>query len=330
MVLDADGRFIAFNGFAEGMTGFDEASLLNKEASGLFSKEACSSQQDHFETKMKRCDDSFIDVELSIMRVLDSQGSTVESIMIARDISRQKIIEKEALAASRSKGEFLAMVSHELRTPLTAIKGSLGIMLEGATGEFNEEQKDFLLTAQRNTDRLEILINNVLDYQRLEGGSYQFKLVPGEVNQVIDQVKTDMELLAQKKNLKLGVLKADPLPLVMMDQERLKRAVRNLVDNAIKFTAQGEIFMSTSFEQGQVIIRVKDTGIGIKPEDKHKLFEQFFQVSSGPGRSTGSLGLGLVIARRIVNAHHGDIEVQSADGVGSTFSICLPAQKGPG
>jgi len=239
-------------------------------------------------------------------------------------------VDNELRSAARAKEEFLAMVSHELRTPLTAIKGSLGIMLEGATGEFNEEQKDFLLTAQRNTDRLEMLINNVLDYQRLEGGSYEFKLVPGDVNQVVVRVKADMDLLAQKKGLSLVIIKAGDLPAVMMDQERLKRAVRNLVDNAIKFTIKGEISLITSFEQGQVFIRVKDTGIGIKPEDKPKLFERFFQVSSGSGRSTGSLGLGLVIARKIIDAHQGDITVESEPGVGSTFSICLPVQKGPG
>ena len=235
--------------------------------------------------------------------------------------------ENEELEADRIKENFLAAVSHELRTPLTAIKGSLGILLEGATGEFNEEQKDFLITAQRNADRLEILINNVLDYQRLEAGMYEFKFAAGDLNDLIESVKADMELLAQKKNLKLTIIKADGLPVIIMDGERLKRAIRNMVDNAIKFTEKGEITISTAQEQGQVVIHVKDTGIGIKPEDQAKLFERFLQLSDGLGRQTGSLGLGLVIARKIVSAHHGDIWINSKPGEGTTFSIYMPVKK---
>ena len=337
MVVDANQRIVFANSFTERLLGLDEASLLSIDVSGLFSPEGwericalmvyANGPQEYFDTKMKHKNGSFIDVEISLILVKDDHGSMAEFIVIAQDIGPQKAAENEVLAAARSKGEFLAMVSHELRTPLTAIKGSLGIMIEGATGELNEEQKDFLVTAQRNAERLEMLINNVLDYQRLEAGMYEFKLVSGDVNQVVELVVTDMELLAQKKNLKLVLAKADQLPTVMIDGERLKRAIRNLVDNAIKFTSNGEISIITSFEFGQVVIHVKDTGIGIKPEEKEKLFERFFQASSGHGRHTGSLGLGLAIARRIVSAHNGDIWVQSTPGQGSTFSICLPLKE---
>ena len=338
IVADDNDKVVFFNAFAERLLGIDEAVLLGREMRSFYSlgewdrvnalKGREIGQHDPIETKMLKPDGSFVDVELSVTVVKDNQGATVESILIIHDISERKTIENEALAAGHTKGEFLAMVSHELRTPLTAIKGSLGLMLEGATGEFNEEQKDFLVTAQRNADRLEILINNVLDYQRLEAGMYEFKFSFADVNGLLETVRMDMELLAEKKNLKLSLIKSEGLPAVMVDAERLKRAVRNLVDNAIKFTEKGEVSISSSFEMGQVAIHVKDTGIGIKPEDKEKLLERFSQLSSGHGRQTGSLGLGLVIARKIVSAHRGDIWIESKPGVGSTFSIFLPVSKG--
>ena len=338
IITDSDEKVVFFNGFAERLLGLDEAALIGREMHGFFSLEEWdrvnalksreTAQHDSIETRMQRQGALFVDVELSLTVVKDSQGAVVESIVIIHDISERKAIENEVLAQGQAKGDFLAMVSHELRTPLTAIKGSLGIMIEGATGEFNEEQKDFLVTAQRNADRLEILINNVLDYQRLEAGMYEFKFAATNVNDLIETVKSDMELLAQKKNLKLTLKKASDLPSVMLDAERIKRALRNLVDNAIKFTEKGEISITSAFELGQVVVHVKDTGIGIKPEDKDKLFERFSQVSSGHGRNTGSLGLGLVIARKIVSAHHGDIWIESKPGEGSTFSIFLPVPKG--
>ena len=336
-VADSNERITSFNVFAERLLGMDEVELLGKDVASLYPSEEWQriralniraiGHRDHFETKRLRKDASVVDVDLSVTVIKDDAGKLLESIAIIHDITQRKITEREVLAAARSKGEFLAMVSHELRTPLTAVKGSLGIMLEGATGEFNEEQKDFLVTAQRNAERLELLISNVLDYQRLEAGTYEFKLTSGNANDIVDMVRADMELAVQKKKLALIITKADSLPQVSMDQERLRRAVRNLVDNAIKFTEKGQVAISTALELNQVAIHVKDTGIGIKPEDKDKLFERFSQISSGHGRQTGSLGLGLVIARKIVSAHHGDIWIQSKLGEGSQFSIYLPVLK---
>ncbi len=335
MLTDDQQKIISWNRFTEDMLGMGEDDLYQRAVASLYPKDewerlqllkvSDKGKQDHFETKMIKKNGQTIDVDVSITVIKDETGKVTGSVGVVRDISERKVIQRELLDAHRMKGDFLAMVSHELRTPLTAIKGSIGIVLDGSTGDVNEEQKDFLTTAQRNTDRLEILINNVLDYQRLEAGAIEFKLVPDDVNTIVDLAKAEMDLLASKKNLSIRVEKTADLPRVMIDRERFKRAIRNLVDNAIKFTEQGEIVLSTGLELKQVSISVKDTGIGIKPEDRSTIFDRFSQVSAGHGRQTGSLGLGLVTARKIVSAHHGDIWIQSEFGKGSTFTILLPA-----
>ncbi len=338
ILTDADGRMISWNKFTQDMLGMTEDELNLKPVETLYPKEEwdrlhalkvrVDSKQDHIETKMIKKNGVKIDVDVFITVLKDSNGQMTGAVGVVRDISERKETERALLDAHRLKGDFLAMVSHELRTPLTAIKGSLGIVLDGSTGEVNEEQKDFLVTAQRNTDRLEILINNVLDYQRLEAGSIEFKLIPDDINTVVDIAKAEMDLLAAKKNLTIRVEKAADLPKVLLDRERFKRAIRNLIDNAIKFTEKGEIVLTTVMELNQVSIAVKDTGIGIKPQDRASIFESFRQVSAGHGRQTGSLGLGLVTARKIISAHHGDIWIQSEFGAGSTFTISLPGITG--
>lgn len=338
MLVNAQEQIISWNKFAENMLGMQEEDLELRPVSSLYPSTEWAriramdirskGQQDHLETRMIRKNGKEIDVDISITVLKDENNQVTGSIGIIRDISDRKIAERDLLAAHRMKVDFLAMVSHELRTPLTAIKGSIGIIVDGATGELNEEQKDFMNTAQRNVDRLEILINNVLDYQRLESGGIEFKLLPGDINDIAVLVKNDMELLAQKKGLALHIYQASQLPSVLIDKERFKRAIKNLVDNAIKFTDKGQVDIVTSIEGNQVCLAIKDTGIGIKPEDREHLFERFSQVSAGHGRQTGSLGLGLVIARKIISHHGGDIWIQSSFGQGTTFSVYLPIHKG--
>jgi signal transduction histidine kinase len=240
------------------------------------------------------------------------------------DISRKKAEEK-TLEAARVKSEFTSMVSHELRTPLTVIKESIGIVYDGVSGPLNADQKDFLETAKRNVDRLGRLINDVLDYQKLEAQHVEFKMVEQDINKVIGEIGQGFVLPLKSKGLELKLdLKTD-LPLLTFDTDKITQVIINLVNNAMKFTEKGAVTVSSEIIGNNAVkVSVTDQGIGIKKEDLGKLFQSFSQISTGKGRQTGGTGLGLAISKRIIESHKGQMQVESVYGQGSTFYFILP------
>jgi signal transduction histidine kinase len=234
--------------------------------------------------------------------------------------------QEELKRAMEIKSEFTSMVSHELRTPLTAIKESIGIVLDETAGELNDEQKDFLSTAKRNVDRLHRLINDVLDFSKLESGKIKYDMKPYNINEVIKEaMKTHMSV-AEQKNLYL-VSNLDPdIPIMVFDDDRITQVITNFLSNALKFTEKGGITVTSDYnkEEKMVYVCVKDTGPGIKKEDIPKLFKQFSQLGGPDGRQTGGAGLGLAICKKIIEDHRGKTWVESEVGKGSSFYFKLP------
>lgn len=226
------------------------------------------------------------------------------------------------------KNEFISMVSHELRTPLTALKESIDIVLDGSAGEINDEQKDFLDTAKRNIARLARLINSVLDYQRLESGREVFNMQRADVNAVAEEVVNTMLPSAQAKGLFLEARLAPELPGMIFDRDKITEVLVNLVNNAIKFTEKGGITITTAkdWDGKKLLVSVKDTGQGMKKEDIPRLFQSFSQLEAGQARKRGSTGLGLAISRKIIEAHQGEIWIESEEGKGSEFKFKLPVK----
>lgn len=268
-----------------------------------------------FEWKHKRIDGSefFATVLLTRMEI---KGRQVLQATV-RDITELKELES-------MKDEFVGMVSHELRTPLTALKESIAIVLDGLSGPINDEQKDFLTTAKRNIDRLGRLINDILDYQRLEAGRMIFNMQGTNINALIEEVANTMMPSASAKGLTLATRLDESLPAVILDKDKIMEVVINLVNNAIKFTDKGSITVSTERKDSAVMVSVRDTGIGMKHEDIPKLFRGFAQLDAGRMRKKGSTGLGLAISKKIVQEHRGDIWVESQEGKGSDFKFKLP------
>jgi signal transduction histidine kinase len=227
------------------------------------------------------------------------------------------------------KSSFTSMVSHELRTPLTAIKEGIAIVLDGATGSLNGQQKEFLEIARKNVDRLKRLIDDVLDFSKLESKKMEFKMSEGDINGIVKEIAESQRMVAQEKGLYLNIELGQDIPRIEFDHDRIAQVLDNLLSNSIKFTGAGGVTVSTaSRENGSLIeVCVRDTGEGIRQEDIPKLFQKFQQLNSAGQRKTGGTGLGLAISKEIVEHHKGKIWIESEYGKGSAFKFTVPMRK---
>jgi signal transduction histidine kinase len=222
--------------------------------------------------------------------------------------------------------DFVANVSHELRTPLTSIKGYVEAMLDGAKDD-PAEAKRFLDIILTQTDRLNLIIEDLLQLSQIESGQVQFKRDPVRLDAVVDRTISLLKPLADKKGHTLAVnLPADLLP-ALGDEERLVQVMTNLVDNAIKYTpARGSIVIAGHRASPHAIeVSVTDTGIGIPESDRPRVFERFYRVDKARSRELGGTGLGLAIVRHIVERHEGRVWVEGNSPAGSRFVVRLPA-----
>ncbi|MGK0360102.1 MAG: two-component system sensor histidine kinase BarA [Bradymonadia bacterium] len=229
----------------------------------------------------------------------------------------------------RLKSEFLATVSHELRTPLTSVIGYSEMLMEGLAGPINPEQQDYLGTIIERSESLLRLIEGILSFSRDErGDSVKWSLV--NVSDAVESALSAVRPQAAKGGLLIEVAVNDGLPTISVHGERLVQTLINLLGNAVKFTPAGGLIRVSAIRtarDGVPVIRfaVSDTGVGISPEAQARIFEPFFQADSTSTREYGGTGLGLSIVKTFVDGHGGYISVESALGVGTTFSVDIPA-----
>jgi PAS domain S-box-containing protein len=247
-----------------------------------------------------------------------SDGTFLGRLFGFRDVTHERELD-------RMKTEFVSQVSHELRTPLTAIKGFTDMMLDGDAGDINEEQAEYLQIVKQNADRLVTLINDLLDVARIESGRIKLKIEPIDLGAIVASVVATLRPLVEGKDQSLSVEIEPGFPKARGDHDRVLQVVTNLVSNAHKYTpAGGAIRVVATHDGGLAQIAVRDTGIGISPEDVARLFTRFFRVDSSLTREIGGTGLGLSIVKSIVELHGGTVSVDSTPGQGSTFSFTLP------
>jgi signal transduction histidine kinase len=223
------------------------------------------------------------------------------------------------------KANLISNISHELRTPLAHIKGYVELFVAGDLGILTEEQKDAMAIVHRATNRLGTLIEDLIEFSTASREGLTLQLELTELAELVKDVLTRSQPKAQKTGVKLN-WKADPdLPPLKIDRERLSWALFQLVDNAIKFTpSEGEVQLSVENLDWGVQIRVQDTGIGIAPEKMKEIFEPFHQLDGSPTRRYGGTGLGLSLAKMIVEAHGAELNVESEEGKGTAFHFILP------
>jgi PAS domain S-box-containing protein len=244
----------------------------------------------------------------------DNENHLLGAVTLLEDITHLREID-------RLKSEFIATASHELRTPLTSVQMGVHLLLEGAAGELNDKQTEVLGACREDCERLDKLMRDLLDLSRIEAGESQPELKPIKARELIVDEAEVLRPQVEAQALSFGVNIPVDLPLVMADRSQIERVVANLVVNAIRYTRQGEIQISAELRGHYVAVAVSDTGEGIPPEYLPHIFDKFVQV---PGAATGGAGLGLAICRLIVEAHGGQISVQSEIGHGSTFTFTLP------
>jgi PAS domain S-box-containing protein len=245
-------------------------------------------------------------------------------VVALNDVTDRKRAEEELKDTMEMKSQFISTVSHELRTPMTAMKEAVIIVLEEIAGKLNKDQKHFLDIAQRNIDRLLRLIDDVLDFQKLNAGKMKFHLQANDVAAVVKEAYATMQPHAAKSWVDLAVELEPHLPAALFDGDRIMQALTNLISNAIKFTPEGgRVLVSAHRREEHLVIQVSDTGYGIPKEDLPKLFNQFFRVHR-PGKEIKGTGLGLAIVGKIVAGHGGRIEVESELDKGTTFTVLLP------
>ena len=256
--------------------------------------------------------------------LFDNEGKLWGSVHFAKDITKLKEAEKKVKESVKIKSDFTSMVSHELRTPLTAIKEGISIVADETAGKISKEQREFLDIAKRNVDRLARLINDVLDFQKLEAGRVEFSMKENDISEVIEEVRETMNPLTREKGINLIAKPGEKLPRIGFDRDRIIQVLTNLINNAVKFTEKGAITVD-AYKEGNVIhVSVKDTGLGIRKEDVPKVFHKFEQLAKNGDRKTGGTGLGLAISREIIIRHNGKIWVESEFGKGATFHFLLP------
>lgn len=247
---------------------------------------------------------------------------------VVAERTRELAQAKEAAeSADRIKSAFLATMSHELRTPLNSIIGFSGILLQGLAGPLNDEQRKQLTMVSESSEHLLALINDVLDISKIEAGQLALANDPFDMKAILEKVARTVRPLAEKKNLALEVEISEDVGLARGDPRRVEQVLLNLLSNAIKFTEQGRIRLSCSVEGERFLIRVQDTGIGIRKEDLGKLFRPFSQVDTGLTRRYEGTGLGLSISKKLVDMMGGTIRVESEQGKGSIFSVELPTDR---
>ncbi len=271
-----------------------------------------------------------ISLSISIAPTIDMDNNVSGAIAIFHDISEQKALQRE-------RNEFVSTASHEMRTPVAAIEGYLAMATNPNLATVDERAKGFLEKAHDSALHLGKLFQDLLSVTKIEDKRLQESRSVFNLSDLVLQIASEMEVVAKKKGLKLfthiggagmsGEMVVAPTYPVKADSERLREVITNLVDNAIKYTSQGSVDISLEGNKTTVTVKIHDTGVGISAEEQKHLFEKFYRVNNSFTREQTGTGLGLYIARSLIEMYGGKIWVESEEGKGSTFAFSLPLAK---
>jgi PAS domain S-box-containing protein len=360
-----DGKILSWNAGAERLFGYTAEEMIGQPVAMLVPDErmhelgtvagrvnAGEGVEEH-QTRGLRKDGTEVDVSLTVSPIFDSLQRVTGAAVIARDITQtrrqqsqlQALLTKERVARAdaeaaqqalaeqnerlreldRLKDEFISLVSHELRTPLTSIRGYLELLLDGGAGELTEDQNRFLGVVDRNSKRLMHLVGDLLFLAQVEAGKLTLDLGHVDLDDVVTEAVEAAKPIADEKGIELRSA-VEPTPPMVGDRGRLAQVLDNLVSNALKFSTDGgSVDVQVSSSNGEAVLEVRDNGIGISPAEQEHLFDRFFRSSEATERAIPGTGLGLTIVKAIVERHEGTIEVESAEGQGTTMRVRLPA-----
>ena len=320
------------------VSGCDESAgrdeLAGRDESRPYSGEICMIQRALQEQDAL----PYIEVDLSIKGASRSIGLSVTPVsltdqpfclVIARDMTAIRDV-------TRMKANFLSMITHELRSPINAINGYLDLALTGIAGDLNAQQREFIQRARSGSEHLYALVEDLLLVSRADSGQLRLNRSILKLQELVANSVEEMELTAADSQISIQIAIPGDFPQLYADGVRLQQVLRNLISNAIRFTPPGgsvtiaariiDAAPATSNEEAQqvVAVEVRDTGCGIVPEHRERIFERFYQITQGNAGRAGGQGLGLAIVKMIVELHGGQVTVESVPGEGSTFTFTLP------
>ncbi|MBK9601879.1 MAG: PAS domain S-box protein [Anaerolineales bacterium] len=352
--LDPNGAVVLINQTELNWLGYTREEILEKKMfrelltpasqlifDGIFPRFKTTGTISDLTIELIRKDGSILPVLLNASAIYDEYGNFTMSRSITTDITEHVRIENAlresrdelnsaniALEkAARLKDEFLASMSHELRTPLTGVLGLSEALQLKAYGELNDRQLKTIKSIEDSGRHLLVLINDILDLSKIEAGKLDLQLMSSSLNDICQSSLQLIKGMAQHKKQNIHYSAPDEPIVLNADPRRIKQVLANLLSNAVKFTPEnGELGLEieTVPSEKKVKLIVWDKGIGIKPENMHKLFKPFTQIDSSLAREYSGTGLGLSLAHRLVELHHGDIELESVFGEGSRFTVILP------
>ena len=332
---DINGIVQTWNKAAERMFGYSAAEMTGHSIRTIIPRDRWHEEDevlarirsgrsiDHFETVRQRKDGSLIEISLSVSPIKTSTGAIIGASKIARDITVQRQLARDAEEANRVKDEFLAMLSHELRTPLNAVLGYTRMLRDGHLGPDRRDRA--IETIERNANLLGQLVADVLDVSSIVTGKVRLNMASCDLNALVHAATDVVRPSADAKGIELRVDAPETPVRATCDGERIQQVFWNLLSNAVKFTPSGLISIALTNSGGRAKVTVTDTGVGISANSLPFIFQRFWQGETAAHRGTGGLGLGLALVRHFVELHGGTIQASSeGEGKGATFVVTLP------
>ncbi len=285
------------------------------------------------ELRLRHKDGHYVNLSTRSVVVKNDDGETIGALTISRDITALKKVHEELIkanveaeASNRLKSSFLANISHEIRTPLNSVVGFANLLLSSdLTDEVKEEYIEHI---NHNSEKLLQIIGDIIDLSRLESAQIEITYEEASINSIVNEIVDEARKVIKRNEKSIIVIVKNLLEiendLVFTDRIWLKRVLNHLMDNAVKFTLEGSIQLTYSRENDNLVFRIRDTGIGINKENLNHIFEEFRQEIDGHHRPFEGLGVGLTLAKEVIERMGGKIYVQSEKGVGSEFSFSLP------
>jgi two-component system, OmpR family, phosphate regulon sensor histidine kinase PhoR len=325
LACDSDERIITINEAAASLLGIDLAAakghtvqeaVRNADLQRFIGRISLEQGETEAEIILYGPEKKFLQLSGTVLR--DSEGKKIGTLVVLSDITRLRHLEN-------IRREFVANVSHELKTPITSIKGYVETLQEGAIDDKGNARK-FLEIIFKQADLLNALVDDLLSLSQIEQGAErgEVQLAEEQVRRIIEAAIAAYETRARERHIQV-LLQCRGEIIVKANSRLLEQAVGNLLDNAIKYSEpDGSIEIDATQNKGEVTIKVTDHGCGIAPEHLPRLFERFYRVDKGRSRELGGTGLGLAIVKHIIQAHGGDVTVESTPGKGSTFTLHLP------
>ncbi len=347
-MLDLDGRVVSWNEGAERIKGYTEEEILGKPFCVFYPPEDVAAGKPVRELEIAaregrhedqgwrvRKDGSLFWANVVITALKNAAGEPIGYAKVTRDLTERREAELRAIEdakriaaaemANKAKSEFLAAMSHELRTPLNAIGGHTDLMLLGIHGPLTEAQRDALERIRRSQQHLLGLINDLLNFSRIEAGRVTYQVAPVRLSAVAESVRPMIEPRAIERRIAIEWQEPDDDVVAIADEPKVGQILLNLLTNAVKYTNPGGRVRVTHCIRGEwAVLEVADTGIGIPPDMTEAIFEPFLQVGRSLTSPHEGVGLGLAISRKLARAMGGDLTVESTLNVGSVFTLTLP------